>query len=64
LEGGAILKRIGTHCGKFSPIEDPYETRNIAGQHPEVMQLFEAILKREHQPAHIRDREFVNPKFD
>lgn len=77
-KGGQVAIRVGNWNGVksnmkkdrnapwevFDLIEDPYETKNIAEQHPEVLQQFEAILKREHQQAHIRDWEFVNPKFD
>lgn len=43
---------------------DPNETKDIAEQHPELVERMEAILRSEHQPSHIREWEFVNPKFD
>ncbi len=42
---------------------DVQETTNVADQHPELTQLFEEIVKLEHQPSHIKEWEFVNPKF-
>lgn len=48
----------------FDLSADPTETTNIAEQHPELVEQMEAILKREHQSSHIREWEFVNPKFD
>jgi arylsulfatase A-like enzyme len=42
---------------------DEKETNNVSVQHPELVQQFEAILKKEHQPSHLRDWEFVDPKF-
>jgi arylsulfatase A-like enzyme len=43
---------------------DRNETEDVAAKHPELIQKFEAIVKKEHQNAHIREWEFVNPKFD
>ena len=42
---------------------DVNETTDVAGQHPELSAQFEDILKKEHQFAHIKDWEFVNPKW-
>ncbi len=42
---------------------DENETTDIAAQHPELVQLFEQILKKEHQPSHIKEWEFVAPRF-
>lgn len=43
---------------------DVNETKNVANQHPELANKFEQIMKAEHQPSHINDWEFINPKFD
>jgi arylsulfatase A len=32
-------------------------------QHPELIQQFEKILKKEHQPSHLREWQFVDTKF-
>ena len=48
----------------FDLENDTKETTNIAGKHPDLVKQFEAILKKEHQPSHIRDWEFVDPKFN
>ncbi len=48
----------------FDLVTDAAETTDLAAKHPELAQQFEAILQREHQPSHIREWEFVNPKFD
>jgi arylsulfatase A len=77
-KGGQVAVRIGNWKGvksnirtdKNSPWEifdlsaDPAETTNIAEQHPELVEQMETILKREHQSSHIREWEFLNPKFD
>ncbi|WP_407478827.1 arylsulfatase [Elizabethkingia miricola] len=42
---------------------DPTESTNIAMQYPEMLKEFEDILWREHQPAHIKEWEFIASKF-
>jgi len=42
---------------------DEKETNDVAAQHPELVKRFEAILQEQHQPSHIREWEFINPKF-
>jgi len=42
---------------------DEAESINLAAAHPELSARFDSILIREHQPAHIREWEFVSPKF-
>ncbi len=39
------------------------ETKNLAHQHPEIISKMEEIQKREHQHSHIREWEFIDPKF-
>jgi arylsulfatase A-like enzyme len=43
--------------------EDLSEKNDIAAQHPELVSKFEEIMKKEHAPSHVREWEFVNPKF-
>ncbi len=47
----------------FNLATDRNETTDIAGQHPELIKQFETIVKKEHQNSHIKEWEFVNPKF-
>lgn len=47
----------------FNLSTDRNETTDMAAQHPEVMRQFETIVKKEHQQAHIREWEFIDPKF-
>lgn len=47
----------------FNLEKDEKETTDMAGQHPELIKRFEIIMKREHQPSHIREWEFIDPKF-
>lgn len=42
---------------------DRNETTNLAAQNPELARRFDTIVKKEHQHAHIREWEFVDPKF-
>lgn len=58
-----MKKDRGSAWEVFDMVNDPKETTNLASQHPELIQRFDAILKKEHQPSHIRDWEFVDPKI-
>lgn len=40
---------------------DPAEQNDVAAQHPEIISRINAIVQKEHQPAHIREWEFINP---
>lgn len=75
--GGLVAIRMGKWKGvksgmkanKDTPWElynleaDISETRNVAAQHPELIQQFESIVKKEHEQACLREWEFVSPKF-
>ncbi len=41
--------------------KDPTEQHDVAAQHPDVIGRVNAIVQKEHQPAHIREWEFINP---
>lgn len=76
-KGGQVAVRLGNWKGvksnmkknKKAPWEiynlltDEKETLDVASQHPELAKKFEEILKKEHQLSHIRDWEFIEPKF-
>jgi len=47
----------------YNLLTDKDESNNVATQHPELIKRFEAILNKEHQPSHITEWEFVDPKF-
>ena len=47
----------------YNLLTDEKETTDVAAQHPELAKRFEEIMKKEHQPSHIRDWEFIDPKF-
>lgn len=40
---------------------DPAEQNDVAAQHPEIIGKVNAIVQKEHRPAHIREWEFINP---
>ncbi|MBN8672833.1 MAG: arylsulfatase [Chitinophagales bacterium] len=42
---------------------DVNETTDVATQHLELIKQFDKILKQQHQPSHIKEWEFINPKF-
>ena len=39
--------------------KDESETTDLAAQHPELVARFDKIVKKEHQPSHVADWEFV-----
>lgn len=47
----------------FDLEQDFNETRDLANQYPDLIKRFDEIVRYEHQPAHIREWEFINPKF-
>ncbi|MGN6493871.1 MAG: arylsulfatase [Agriterribacter sp.] len=47
----------------YDLLKDKAEANNIASQHPELVKKAEQLLQQSRRPAHIRDWEFVNPKF-
>lgn len=43
---------------------DPFEQKDIAADHHKLLQRFDEILKKEHQCAHIKEWEFIDPKYN
>ncbi len=43
--------------------KDESETTDLAVHHPELLRRFDAIVQREHVPSHLKEWEFVTPKF-
>jgi len=43
---------------------DWQESRDLADKHPDIIRRFDSILEKEHRHAHIREWEFVDPKFN
>lgn len=76
-KGGQVAIRLGNFKGVKSNMKkdkeakweiydlknDEKETTDISNLHPELIKQFEAIIKKEHQPSHIREWEFIDPKF-
>jgi arylsulfatase A len=46
----------------YNILTDEKETIDVASQYSELVQKFEEILKKEHQPSHLREWEFISPK--
>jgi arylsulfatase A-like enzyme len=77
-KGGQLAIRMGDWKGvKVNMRKDPNtkwqiynlktdrnETTDLASQHPELSKQFDAIVKKEHQTSHIKEWEFIDPKFD
>lgn len=47
----------------FNLKTDRNETTNIAAAHPELIQQFNVIVKKEHHAATIKEWEFIDPRF-
>ncbi len=47
----------------FNLKTDRNEATNVASQHPGLIRRLDAIQKKEHQHSHIREWEFIDPKF-
>ena len=76
-KGGQIAVRIGNWKGvktqmKTNPAakwelydlsNDRSEQKNRAGELPERVSELDQVVEREHVPSHIKDWEFVSPKF-
>lgn len=76
-KGGQVAVRMGDWKGVKSNIKknrnapweiynirtDEKESTDVGPQYPELAKQFEEIVKKEHQASHIRDWEFINPKF-
>jgi arylsulfatase A-like enzyme len=76
-KGGQVAIRMGRYKGVRSnmikvtnaPWEvydlqaDPAESNDVSAQHPELVQQFETIMHKEHDQAHLREWEFIDPKF-
>jgi arylsulfatase A-like enzyme len=43
--------------------EDPQELMNLAQQYPEIILKIDSLQQIAHRPAHIREWEFINPKY-
>jgi len=77
-KGGQVAIRIGEWKGirtnvkqdvnapwqLFNLKTDNKEIKDIAGKYPEIIKQLNAIQKMEHQHAHIREWEFIDPKFN
>lgn len=42
---------------------DESESRDVAGEHPEIISKLDSLLRREHRPAHVQEWTIVNPLF-
>ncbi len=42
---------------------DPAEQKDLSAQYPDLLARFDAIVKKEHRPAHIREWEFLDVKW-
>jgi arylsulfatase A len=47
----------------FNLDEDPSETQDIAALNPEIIATMDSLQKQAHRHPHIREWEFIDPKF-
>lgn len=76
-KSGQVAVRIGNFKGvksqlkknKQAPWElfdlanDLSESHDIAKNHPEILKQMDEIVKNQHRPSHIKEWEFIDPKF-
>ncbi len=46
----------------YNLVTDRNETTDVAAQYPELIKKFNAILKKEHQPSHVKEWDFIDNK--
>ncbi|MBL7817172.1 MAG: arylsulfatase [Saprospiraceae bacterium] len=77
-KGGQVAIRLGDWKGVRTDVRknpqaawqlfnlktDRNETTDVSLQHPDIIQQLETIQKREHQPAHVKEWEFIAPKIN
>ncbi len=59
-----VRKDPNTPWQIFNLKTDRNETTDIAAQYPDLLKKFDAIQQKEHQHPHIREWEFIDPKFN
>ena len=59
-----VKKDIDAAWQLFDLSNDLSETKDIAGEHPAVIKKMQAIEKEAHRHSHIREWEFIDPKFN
>ena len=47
----------------FDLAKDPSERNDIAKEHANLLKQMDEIVKKEHRPSHIKEWEFIDPKF-
>ncbi|WP_316834634.1 arylsulfatase [Pedobacter nutrimenti] len=58
-----MRKNPGAGWMLFDLENDRSESNNVAAQHPDIIKRLDAIVKKEHQTAHINEWEFVDSKM-
>jgi arylsulfatase A-like enzyme len=59
-----VKKDVDAAWQLFNLSNDLNETNNIADAHPAIIKKMQEIQKEAHQHSHIRDWEFIDPKFN
>jgi arylsulfatase A len=47
----------------FDLEKDVQESKDLSSQYPDLVKYFDSIVKQEHEPAHVKEWEFIAPKF-
>jgi arylsulfatase A-like enzyme len=58
-----MKKNIKAPWELFDLSKDPYEQNDIAQANPELIKKMDEIAKKQHRPSHVKEWEFVDPKF-
>lgn len=59
-----VKKDVNAPWQLFNLKTDRNETSDVAGTHPEIVRQLNKIQQTEHQHPHIREWEFIDPKFN
>ena len=59
-----MMKDHGVTWQLYNLEKDPSEKNDVAGSHPDLIKRADEMVKKEHQCAHIREWEFIDPKYN
>lgn len=58
-----LKKNKNAHWELYNLSNDPAEEKNVASLHPDIISYMNEIVETEHWNAHIKEWEFINPKW-
>ena len=58
-----IIDNVDAPWELYNLTQDPSETTNVAADYPEIITQLDSVFQQEHRPAHIREWNFLSPRF-